>query len=410
VNTTAGKVSFPVVIVLAGSVAVLIGMGIRGSQGLYLKPMSVDLGWGREVFAFAMAMQNLLWGAFQPFAAAMTEKWGTGRVVAGGGVLYAAGLYIMSISQDPLTFNFSAGLLLGMAQSGCALGAILGAVGRALPESSRTFGLGIVTAAGAAGQFTVVPIGQAFLNYYGWSTSFVLLGLLSIIIVFAAIFLRGKPPEAKAAEPSQVSGGEVLSMSGMLSLASKDSSFWLLTAGFFVCGFHVAFISVHMPAYLDDKGLPTELGAYSLMLIGLFNVLGSFAAGYMGGRYSKKYLLSTLYSLRSVTIAIFIMVPISTPSVLLFSIAMGLLWLSTVPLTSSLVATIYGTRYMGTLFGIVFFSHQVGSFLGVWLGGYFYDTTGSYDAIWWAGIALGLMAAILHWPIHEKTRAEAVNA
>ena len=409
-NTTAGKVSFPVVIVVAGSVAVLIGMGIRGSQGLYLKPMSVDLGWGREVFAFAMAMQNLLWGAFQPFAAAMTEKWGTGRVVAGGGVLYAVGLYIMSISQDPLTFNFSAGLLLGMAQSGCALGAILGAVGRALPESSRTFGLGMVTAAGAAGQFTVVPIGQAFLTYYGWSTSFVLLSLLSIIIVFAAIFLRGKPPEAKAAGPSEGGGGEVLSMSGMLSLASKDSSFWFLTAGFFVCGFHVAFISVHMPAYLDDKGLPTELGAYSLMLIGLFNVLGSFIAGYMGGKYSKKYLLSTLYCLRSVTIAIFIMLPISTPSVLVFSVAMGLLWLSTVPLTSSLVATIYGTRYMGTLFGIVFFSHQVGSFLGVWLGGYFYDTTGSYDPIWWAGIALGLTAAILHWPIHEKTRAEAVNA
>ncbi len=409
-NTSDSKISFPVVVIVAGSIAVLLGMGIRGSQGLYLKPMSVDLGWGREIFAFAMAMQNLLWGAFQPFAAAMTEKWGTGRVVAGGGVLYAVGLYIMSISQDPLTFNFSAGLLLGMAQSGCALGAILGAVGRALPESSRTFGLGIVTAAGAAGQFIVVPIGQAFLSYYGWSTSFVLLGLLSIIIVFAAIFLRGKPTEAKMAQPPEGGGREVLSMSGILSLASKDPSFWLLTAGFFVCGFHVAFITVHMPAYLDDKGLPAELGAYSLMLIGLFNIVGSFVAGYMGGKFSKKYLLSTLYSLRSVTIAAFILVPISTPSVLLFSVAMGLLWLSTVPLTSGLVATIYGTRYMGTLFGIVFFSHQIGSFLGVWLGGYFYDTTGSYDPIWWAGIALGFTAAILHWPIHEKTHAEAVNA
>ena len=409
-NSPDSKVSFPVLIVVAGSVAVLVGMGIRGSQGLYLKPMSVDLGWGREVFAFAMAMQNFLWGAFQPFAAAMTEKWGTGRVVAGGGVLYLVGLYVMSISQDPLTFNFSAGLLLGMAQSGCALGAILGAVGRALPDSSRTFGLGIVTAAGAAGQFTVVPIGQAFLTFYGWSTSFVLLGLLSIIIVFAAIFLRGKPPEAKTLQPFESGGGEALSMSGMLLLASRDSSFWFLTAGFFVCGFHVAFITVHMPAYLDDKGLPTELGAYSLMLIGLFNVLGSFISGYMGGKFSKKYLLSMLYSLRAVTIAIFILVPISTPSVLVFSMAMGLLWLSTIPLTSGLVASIYGTRYMGTLFGIVFFSHQVGSFLGVWLGGYFYDTIGSYDPIWWAGIVLGLAAAILHWPIHEQTRAEAVNA
>ena len=212
------------------------------------------------------------------------------------------------------------------------------------------------------------------------------------------------------AQPPEGGGREALGMSGMLSLASKDSSFWLLTAGFFVCGFHVAFITVHMPAYLDDKGLPAELGAYSLMLIGLFNIVGSFVAGYMGGKFSKKYLLSTLYSLRSVTIAAFILVPISTPSVLLFSVAMGLLWLSTVPLTSGLVATIYGTRYMGTLFGIVFFSHQIGSFLGVWLGGYFYDTTGSYDPIWWAGIALGFTAAILHWPIHEKTHADAVNA
>ena len=408
-NTPAGKVSFPTVIVVAGCVAVLLGMGIRGSQGLYLKPMSVDLGWGREIFAFAMALQNLLWGAFQPFAAAMTEKWGTGRVVAGGGVLYAIGLYIMSISTDPLTFNFSAGLLLGMAQSGCALGAILGAVGRALPDSTRTFGLGMVTAAGAAGQFTVVPIGQAFLSHYGWSTSFVLLGLLSIIIVFAAYFLRGRPPEEKTEAPADGSA-PALGMGGMLSLASKDTSFWFLTSGFFVCGFHVAFITVHMPAYLDDKGLPTELGAYSLMLIGLFNVLGSFIAGYMGGRFSKKYLLSMLYTLRAITIAIFIMVPISTPSVLVFSVAMGLLWLSTVPLTSGLVAVIYGTRYMGTLFGIVFFSHQVGSFLGVWLGGYFYDTTGSYDPIWWAGIVLGFAAALLHWPIREQTRNEAVNA
>lgn len=407
-NTPAGKTSLPVMILVAGSVAVLLGMGIRGSQGLYLKPMSVDLGWGREIFAFAMAVQNLLWGAFQPFAAAMTEKWGAGRVVAGGGALYAVGLYIMSISSDPLTFNFSAGLLLGMAQSGCALGAVLGAVGRALPESSRTFGLGMVTAAGAAGQFTVVPVGQAFLSHYGWSTSFVLLGLMSVIIVFAAYFLRGKPPPPKT-DPAAGGGAVELGMGGMLSLACKDASYWFLTAGFFVCGFHVAFITVHLPAYLDDKGLPAELGAYSLMLIGLFNVLGSFAAGYMGGKFPKKYLLSTLYSLRAVTIAIFIMVPISTSGVLAFSVAMGLLWLSTVPLTSGLVATIYGSRYMGTLFGIVFFSHQVGSFLGVWLGGYFYDAYGSYDPVWWAGIALGFTAAVLHWPIHEKTRAEAVN-
>jgi len=408
-NTPVGKISFPVAIILAGSLAVLLGMGIRGSQGLFLKPVITDLKWNFEVFAFAMAMQNLLWGAFQPFAAAMTEKWGTGRVVAGGGILYAVGLYVMSISQDPLTFNFGAGLLLGMAQSGCALGAVLGAVGRALPDRTRTLGLGIVTAAGAAGQFTVVPVGQAFLSHYGWSTSFALLGALSLIIVFAAYFLRGRPPAPKTAPPMD-GGGPELGMGGMLSLASKDSSFWFLTAGFFVCGFHVAFITFHMPAFLEDHGFPRELGARSLMLIGLFNVFGAFGAGALGGRFSKKYLLSTLYTLRAVTITVFIMVPISLTSVYVFSMAMGILWLSTVPLTSGLVATIYGTRYMGTLFGIVFFSHQVGSFLGVWLGGYLRDTTGSYDPIWWAGIVVGFMAALLHWPIRERARAEAVNA
>lgn len=439
-NRSSDTSSFPLVILIAGSIVVLISMGIRASHGLYLKPMSIDLGWGREIFAFAMAAQNLFWGALQPFAAAIAEKWGSGRVVAGGGVLYAIGLYLMSISTDPSSFNFSAGLLLGMAQSGCGLAAVLGVVGRSLPDSSRPLGLGIVTAFAGAGQFVVVPIGQAFLTHYGWSISFVLLGLMSTIIIFTAYFLRSRRNEpqrlltvnpARSSEVStplyteaksivtDIARGEPaedeaaalnLDLKGMLFLAAKDKSYWLLTAGFFVCGFHVTFIGVHMPAYLDDKGLPADLGAYSLMLIALFNVFGSILAGFFGSRFPKKYLLTILYTLRAVTILIFIMVPITISSVMLFSVMMGLLWLSTVPLTSGLVATIFGTRYMGTLFGIVFFSHQLGSFLGVWLGGYVFDATGSYELVWWSGIVLGLTAAILHWPIKEESRAEVQTA
>tara|TARA_B100001996_G_scaffold102109_1_gene76617 strand:+ start:104 stop:1426 length:1323 start_codon:yes stop_codon:yes gene_type:complete len=439
-NLSSDKSSFPFVILIAGSIVVLISMGIRASLGLYLKPMSIDLGWGREIFAFAMAAQNLFWGALQPFAAAIAEKWGAGRVIAGGGILYAIGLYLMSISTDPYSFNFSAGLLLGMAQSGCGLAAVLGVVGRSLSDSSRPLGLGIVTAFAGAGQFFVVPIGQAFLTHYGWSISFVLLGLMSTIIIFTAYFLRVKQiepprplmansadspevptavsPEAKSIvtaierrKPAENEAAALnLDLKDMLFLAARDKSYWLLTTGFFVCGFHVAFIAVHMPAYLDDKGLPADLGAYSLMLIALFNVFGSILAGFFGSRFPKKYLLTILYTLRAITILIFIMVPVTTSSVMLFSVMMGLLWLSTVPLTSGLVATIFGTRYMGTLFGIVFFSHQLGSFLGVWLGGYFFDATGSYELIWWAGIVLGFTAAILHWPIKEESRAEAQTA
>jgi predicted MFS family arabinose efflux permease len=388
----------PYAILAAGAISVILGMGIRATLGLYLKPMSLDLNWGREIFAFGMALQNLLWGAFQPFTAGIAEKFGTGRVVAFGGGLYATGLYIMSDVSDPLTFHVSAGLLVGLAQSGCALGVVLGAVARALPDERRSFGLGLVTACGAAGQFTVVPVGQVFLAQWGWSTSYVLMALLALVIVACGWFLRTPKGEL---DGSGMTAGE-LGLGAQLRLASRDRSFWLLTAGFFVCGFHVAFIGVHMPAFLSDAGLPSEAGAWSLMLIGVFNVVGSFGAGVLGGRFPKKYLLSTLYTLRAIAIILFISFPITTGSVIAFSVAMGLLWLSTVPLTSGLVALMFGTRYMGTLFGIVFFSHQVGSFIGVWMGGYLYDTTGTYMPVWWAGIVIGLLSAALHLPIHER--------
>jgi len=390
----------PLIILIAGALCALIAFGLRASLGLFQIPMVTDLAWERESFALALAIQNLMWGAFQPFASAAAERWGTGRIIALGGLLYASGLYFMSVSVDPLAFHLSAGLMVGMAQSGCALAVVLGAVGRAMPAHRRSWGLGIVTAAGAAGQFTVVPIGQMFLGAYGWSTSYTLLALFAIIILACAIPLQGKVESGNRnkSEPTR----DATSLRAALGEAMQHKGYWLLTLGFFVCGFHVAFIGVHLPAYLTDLGMPDETGAWSLSLIGLFNVLGAYMAGHLGDKYRKKHMLSYLYFTRSVVILIFILAPISTVSVVLFSMAMGILWLSTVPLTSGLVAQMFGIRYMGTLFAIVFFSHQVGSFLGIWLGGYLYDSFGTYMPVWWAGVGLGIAAAILHWPINDS--------
>ena len=389
----------PMVILIAGSACVLMAFGLRASLGLFLKPMSLDLGWGRETFALALAVQNLAWGGFQPFAAAAAEKWGTGRIVALGGVLYAAGLLIMAETATPTVFHLSAGVLLGMAQSASALAVVLGAVGRAMPPERRTWGLGIIMAAGAAGQVTIVPVGQVFLSAYDWSFSYVLLALLAVVIVVSAVALKGK------SEAPPTIGGEAAADSTLraaLSEALRHRGYWLLTAGFFVCGFHVSFVGVHLPAYLSDQGMPEAAGAWALALIGLFNIIGSYGAGVIGDKTRKKNALSLLYVLRSLVFVGFIVIPVSTITVAVFSVTLGLLWLSTVPLTSGLVAQIFGPRYMGTLFAIVFFNHQIGSFLGIWLGGYYFDTVGSYMPVWWAGVALGLVSALLHWPIDDK--------
>jgi predicted MFS family arabinose efflux permease len=385
-----------VIAIASGSFIVLLAFGIRSSFGLFLQPMSLDLGWGREVFALALAIQNLLWGVSQPFVGAIADKWGTARTVIGGGLLYALGVYLMSTTSSPPELYFSAGVLVGLALSGTAFGVILAAVGRSVPAERRSVALGITTAIGSLGQFLMPPIGQAFIATYGWSTALVLLALGSFAMVFAAGGVRGRP---------ETSGLDDQTIRQALAEAAHHPGFLYLSAGFFVCGWHVAFIAVHLPAYLADGGIATETAAWCLALIGLFNVVGSYTAGVLGGRLSKKYCLSFLYLARSVVILAFIMLPLSVGSALLFSAVIGLLWLSTVPLTSGLVAQIFGPRYMGTLFGIVFFSHQVGSFLGVWLGGYLYDVYGSYDLIWWLSIALGLIAALLHWPIDERAVA-----
>jgi predicted MFS family arabinose efflux permease len=384
----------PTFILFCGSMVVLLTMGLRISFGLFLKPMSAEFGWGREIFAFAMAIQALLLGVFQPFIGAVADKWGAGRVIAAGSVLYALGLYIMSVSSSPLQLYLGAGVLTALGISSAGLGVVLGVVGRITPPNRRSMALGIITAAGSVGQLLVVPMGQAFLTLFGWSKAFQLFGLITLVMIPLAVALRSEGNATKDIHEQQL--GEALVE------ASRHRGFWFLTAGFFVCGFHVTFISVHLPAYLTDAGLAAELGAYCLSLIGLFNIFGSITSGVLGGKLSKKFLLSGLYLIRAVVFLIFIIVPLTPWSALTFSSVIGFLWLSTVPLTSGLVAQIFGPRYMTMLFGIVFLSHQVGSFIGVWLGGYLYDTTGSYTAIWWLSVALGVVAATLHLPINEQ--------
>ena len=379
--------------IACGSAMVLLSFGIRSSFGLFLQPMSQDLGWGREVFALAIAIQNLLWGLSQPFVGAIADKWGTARTIVAGGLLYVLGVYLMSTTTSSPELYVSAGILIGLGLSGTGFGVILAAVGRSVPAERRSAALGITTAVGSLGQFLLPPIGQAFLAAYGWQNALALLALGAIVTVFAAGGLRGR---------MDTSGYGQQTVRQALAEAGQHSGYLYLTAGFFVCGWHVAFIAVHLPAYLADGGIPTEVAAWCLALVGLFNVIGSYVAGVLGGRLSKKYCLSFLYVARSVLILVFITLPLSAATALAFSAIMGLLWLSTVPLTSGLVAQIFGPRYMATLFGIVFLSHQVGSFLGVWLGGYLYDVYGSYDLVWWLSIALGLIAALLHWPIDER--------
>jgi predicted MFS family arabinose efflux permease len=385
----------PTVVLICGSLTVLLAFGFKASFGLFLKPMSTDLGWNREIFAFAMALQNLLVGVFQPFAGAIADKWGSGRVVAAGSLLFALGLFIMSETLSPFTFYLGGGVLVALGLSASSLGLVLGVVSRRVSPERRSWALGIITSAGSLGQLTMVPLGQAFLSMYGWAKAFLLLGICSLVRLPMAGALIS--PSERASESSEQSLGEALGE------ARRHGGFWFLTAGFFVCGFHVAFIAVHLPAQLTDIGFAAELGAWALSIIGLFNIFGSIISGVLGGKLSKKYLLGVIYSSRAVVFLLFILIPKSTWSVLTFSAVIGLLWLSTVPPTSGLVVQIFGPRYMTTLFGIVHFSHQVGSFSGVWLGGYLFDVTGSYTAMWWLSVALGLVATALHLPIDERT-------
>lgn len=380
-------------VLLGASLILALSLGIRHGFGLFLTPMSSEFGWGREVFAFAIALQNLIWGLTQPVTGAIADRFGARRVIAVGGLLYGAGLLLMSQANSVMSLSLSAGLLIGIGLSGTSFSVLLGVVGRAVPAQKRSMAMGIAAAAGSLGQFAMLPGSLGLIGWLGWSAALLALGLLAALIVPLALLVRDQPLPSLGAEQSL---GEALRE------ACGHSGFCLLALGFFVCGFQVVFIGVHLPAYLVDQHLPAMVGTTVLALVGLFNVFGTYIAGWLGGRLSKPRLLSALYLARTVVIVAFFYAPLSAWSAYAFGIAMGLLWLSTVPLTNGTVATLFGVRNLSMLGGIVFLFHQLGAFLGGWLGGYLYDHTGSYDLVWQISIVLGLVAAALNWPVREQ--------
>ncbi|WP_422403156.1 MFS transporter [Pseudomonas sp. GZD-209] len=380
--------------VLLGAALILaLSLGVRHGFGLFLAPMSADFGWGREVFAFAIALQNLIWGLAQPFSGALADRLGAAKVVIIGGILYATGLVLMGMADSIWSLSLSAGLLIGIGLSGTSFSVILGVVGRAVPPEKRSMAMGIASAAGSFGQFAMLPGTLGLIQWLGWSAALLVLGLMVALIVPLVGLLRDNPMPAHGADQS---------LGQALREACSHAGFWLLALGFFVCGFQVVFIGVHLPAYLVDQHLPAITGTTVLALVGLFNIVGTYTAGWLGGRMSKPRLLTALYLLRAVVIVLFLWAPVTQVSAYLFGIAMGLLWLSTVPLTNGTVATLFGVRNLSMLGGIVFLFHQLGAFLGGWLGGVVYDQTGSYDLVWQISILLSLLAAALNWPVRER--------
>ncbi len=363
-----------------------------------MQPVSAANGWGRDVFALAFAVQNLLWGIGQPIAGAIADRYGTFRVLCGGALIYAAGLVLMVYSSTPLTFNITVGVMIGFGLSGCSFNLVVAALGKLVPENKRSFAFGAGTAAGSFGQFLFAPLGAALIAGYGWSLAlFVFAAAVLLVIPFSIVLAT--PP---ASTTTPIGADAPQSLKHALKEAFAHRSYVLLVLGFFTCGFQLAFITAHLPAYLVDRGLSVQIGGWVIATIGLFNIVGSLTAGWAGNRMPKRYILSFLYFLRAASIAVFIAVPLSTTSALLFAVSTGLTWLSTVPPTSGLVALMFGTRWLAMLFGFAFFSHQVGGFLGVWLGGLAYEMTGSYNLVWILSIAFGVASAIINLPIVEE--------
>jgi predicted MFS family arabinose efflux permease len=371
-----------------------LAMGIRHGFGLFLQPVSADMHWGRETFALALAVQNLVWGITQPFAGLVADKYGTARVVVGGAILYVLGLAWMAYPSSELTFILSAGVLIGTGLSGVTFSIVAGALGRAFPPEKRSMALGISAAAGSFGQFAVLPLTQWLLTHVGWVGALLVLACVGLLIVpLAAALVEGRVSHVHAFRQSARQA---------MREALGHRGYVLLTVGFFVCGFQVVFVGVHLPSYLADHGMPAHVAVTALALIGLFNIIGTYATGWLGAKIPKRYILSFIYFGRAAVIAIFVFAPLSPASVYVFAMALGLLWLSTVPPTNGIVAQIFGVRYLAMLSGFTFFSHQIGSFLGAWLGGKLDDTTGSYDVVWYLAIALGIVAGLINLPIDER--------
>jgi MFS family permease len=395
-NTTAWSGRRMLIPVICGGLIMGLALGTRHAQGLFLMPISTDHSWPREVFGFAIALQNLVWGVAQPFTGMIADRFGSAKVVGVGVLIYAIGLCLITVSGTPTEFALSAGVLIGLGLSGTAFGAIYGAISRMVPPDKTSWALGVAGAVGGLGQFVMVPGAQALIAAIGWSQT-----LIAIACLFALSFVGAFALQDKHARVSAVSQRQ--SLGAALREAFAHRGFWLLNIGFLACGFQLAFIAVHLPAYLIDKGLSAKDGVTALAIIALANVIGTYYCGYFGGLYRRTYLLAGIYFARALFMLLFVSMPLTSMSLYLFSASMGLLWLGTVPLTNGLVSKIFGLQYVSTLFGFVFLGHQLGGFLGVWFGAYVFDHTGSYNIVWIIGIGLGVIASLLHWPINDAT-------
>jgi MFS family permease len=389
--------NLPWLMIACGCIIAALTFGPRSAMGFYQLPMLAETGWDRTTFGLAMALQNLFWGLGLPFFGAIADKYGTWRVLSLAGIFYSAGLILMAHATTPAMLHIGGGVLVGLGVAAGGFGIVLAAFARNVPAERRSFVFGLGTAAGSAGMFIFAPISQGLIDTFGWSDSLVYMGIAMLVIPLLAIPLIGNSATSRNGQ-SEIQQ----TVAKALREALGHTSFLLLTSGFFVCGFQVAFITAHFPAYIRDIGIDARYAVIALSLIGFFNIIGSLASGVIGQKYSKPIFLALIYLGRSILVTAFLLLPQTPTSVIVFAVLMGLLWLSTVPPTNALVAIMFGTRHLGMLGGIVFLSHQIGSFLGVWLGGYLYDLWGSYDPVWWLGVLLGLFAAVVHWPIREK--------
>ncbi|MEA2998023.1 MAG: hypothetical protein QOG74_3572 [Alphaproteobacteria bacterium] len=388
----------PAVVVGCGCLIAMLSFGPRSAVGQFLTPMSLDFGWGRDIFSFALAIQNLLWGAFQPFAGGVADRYGAVRVLWAGAIAYAAGLVLMSQASTPGLLDLSAGVLIGFALSSCSFNLVIGALGKLVPESWRSLAFGAGTAAGSFGQFLFSPLARMLIDWTGWQNTLVIFGGIMLLILPLSLALA--TPRGPATAPG-VPRAQQSAWQALLE-AFGHRSYVLLVLGFFTCGFQLAFITVHLPAYLLDRGLSADVGAWTIGFIGLFNIFGSILAGWLGNRMPKRFILSAIYFGRALAVVAFITLPASPAAAIVFGAVTGFLWLSTVPPTSSLVALMFGTRWLSMLFGFAFFSHQVGGFLGVLLGGFAFERTGSYDSVWWLSVLFGVLSALINLPIVEK--------